>query len=367
MNGNSRNHCKYNNGLSGTNNINIMQQATAGVAKLRPKNKLISNNNNNRSSSHQMSEKLRQQQHQQTTSNNTNMQQSDFKVANELAKCYEEIDQIYDYIRGLAPLPPELRKIKWIDFEQQEKLERAAKQLAAENNLKAQQQQLQSHRHQQQHQPQHVHQKQQHSNDIPTSNGRLVPLKVTGGSVTPQVKRVESLNMNHDPTTSTSRSDRQQQQQIVDQIESIKLPRAQSDKNIQDKSRFLARLAAPSHYKQQRPELQNPIEPAIRMIDSRPASASDDIMIPQRQDNAKNIIQDTTGRASLHSSTETTSSSSASSSSNGTSSQTESSSSSKSEKSNSECQCSNLVEEKEEEVKQKLHVIQVEIMVLEIY
>lgn len=36
----------------------------------------------------------------------------------ELAKCYDEIDQIYDYIRGLAPLPLNLRKIKSIDFEQ---------------------------------------------------------------------------------------------------------------------------------------------------------------------------------------------------------------------------------------------------------
>jgi hypothetical protein len=46
----------------------------------------------------------------------------------ELAKCYEEIDQIYDYIRGLAPLPPNLRKIKAIDFEQIERERRRHKE-----------------------------------------------------------------------------------------------------------------------------------------------------------------------------------------------------------------------------------------------
>lgn len=39
----------------------------------------------------------------------------------ELTQCYDEIDQIYDYIRGLAPLPANLRKIKAIDFEQIER------------------------------------------------------------------------------------------------------------------------------------------------------------------------------------------------------------------------------------------------------
>lgn len=48
-------------------------------------------------------------------------------------KCYDEIDQIYDYIRGLAPLPSRLRKIKSIDFElleqqQKEKLEKLNRQ-----------------------------------------------------------------------------------------------------------------------------------------------------------------------------------------------------------------------------------------------
>jgi len=45
------------------------------------------------------------------------------RLVPELAKCYEEIDQIYDYIRGLAPLPLQLRKIKSIDFEQLEQRE----------------------------------------------------------------------------------------------------------------------------------------------------------------------------------------------------------------------------------------------------
>lgn len=52
------------------------------------------------------------------------------KITPELAKCYDEIDQIYDYIRGLAPLPLQLRKIKSIDFEQIER-DKRIQQLAA--------------------------------------------------------------------------------------------------------------------------------------------------------------------------------------------------------------------------------------------
>lgn len=54
----------------------------------------------------------------------SNQQAPSEKVSPEIAKCYDEIDQIYDYIRGLAPLPSQLRKLKSIDFEQLEREKR---------------------------------------------------------------------------------------------------------------------------------------------------------------------------------------------------------------------------------------------------
>lgn len=65
------------------------------------------------------------------------------KITPELAKCYDEIDQIYDYIRGLAPLPLQLRKIKSIDFEQIER-DRRIQQLAAQQHAVAVQQSVSS-------------------------------------------------------------------------------------------------------------------------------------------------------------------------------------------------------------------------------
>lgn len=151
-------------------------------------------------------------------------------VATELAKCYEEVDQIYDYIRGLAPLPLELRKIKSIDFEHLEKFDRLRRE-------------------------RHQYAKNQANPAVESSNfgkvrydstqsrgqtkpreshnllKRLLPLKVTGGTVGPLIKRVESfsLNQNSQTSTSTSANPATRSKQT---IEPIKLPRAQSTSNL---------------------------------------------------------------------------------------------------------------------------------------
>lgn len=114
------------------------------------------------------------------------------KVTPELAKCYDEIDQIYDYIRGLVPLPPQLRKIKSIDFEQ---LERDKKLL--------EQQQIDK---QQQIQPRSGKPRQRQANDGASDQlkspqesrvdqPRALKLTLSSGVHRPTVKRVESLNL----------------------------------------------------------------------------------------------------------------------------------------------------------------------------
>lgn len=167
--------------------------------------------------------------------------------ANELAKCYQEIDQIYDYIRGLAPLPLELRKIKWIDFEKEEKMSRERRQ----HQLTTMQ---------------HQHQLQQRAivGEQPPSK-RLLALRVTGGSVTPQVKRVESFNLNQhhlssDPTAVAGSMKNARSRQATPppnpMLESvIRLPRAQSGSSSSRGARALDQATIP-------------------MIDSRPDSRS---------------------------------------------------------------------------------------------
>lgn len=154
---------------------------------------------------------------------------SEKPLAPELAKCYDEIDQIYDYIRGLAPLPMQLRKIKSIDFEQLEREKRHQQIEAANSKL------LAASRQQSQNEPTRSHQRpvkvrQREASDLenehlrePTSGGQQqqassgakqriegpLPIKVVTSSCNerPNIERVESLNLTR-PSGSTNSANR---------------------------------------------------------------------------------------------------------------------------------------------------------------
>jgi len=116
----------------------------------------------------------------------------------ELTKCYEEIDQIYDYIRGLAPLPANLRRIKSIDFEQLERERRIQQQ-------------------QQQQQQQQINQQQQN----PVSSNGLPRLKgghVAAGQLRAAVLRAKTSPA--EPQRQTARARRSSPRDAKQQVPS---------------------------------------------------------------------------------------------------------------------------------------------------
>lgn len=142
----------------------------------------------------------------QTQTQSQNQQAAEMRLKPELAKCYDEIDQIYDYIRGLAPLPMQLRKIKSIDFEQLDREKRL--QLEARARQRDQPAYQAPKQAEAARPKQKVRQREASTADEPLREPEVAPpaagLRVEGplpirvtttSDKRPTVKRVESLNL----------------------------------------------------------------------------------------------------------------------------------------------------------------------------
>lgn len=166
--------------------------------------------------------------------------QHDQRGAAEIAKCYQEVDQIYDFIRGLAPLPLELRRIKSIDFECERSKRSSDSQKPIKTISNADKQSTKAEPTTDSHNNRGDQLRSRaKSRDSANLFRRLLPLKVTGGNVGPQIKKVESLAMDKTSEVTQQVCERlspqlqaKSRQDKHRAIEPIKLPRAQSTSNL---------------------------------------------------------------------------------------------------------------------------------------
>lgn len=131
--------------------------------------------------------------------------------ASEMAKRYKEVDQIYDFIRGLGPLPLELRTIKSIDFEVKRPTEASPNREPDKRDK--------------------PRRRVDYRDNAWTLRRALQLNRVTCANVGPQIRRVQTVtihrSMEQDARLTIENCDKLR---AVEQVE--KLPRAQSTSNI---------------------------------------------------------------------------------------------------------------------------------------